>query len=156
MFTDIICATDLSPRSDEALRLAVLLAAGNNARLTVLNVHEEFMDKDEMVMLRVSVEEMQERFREIAIAAKARMAEAVTAVGVDDLKVEYLLREGKPGEGIIKATKEIHEKTGSADILVVMGTNGKHSLKEYLLGSVAEYIVHNCPYPVMVVPHPKD
>ena len=70
MFSHILCATDLSPRSSEALRVAVHMAAKYNARLTLLNVHEEFMDKDEMVMLRVSAEQMQQHFREIAMEQK--------------------------------------------------------------------------------------
>ena len=72
MFKRIICATDLSPRSDEALHTAIHMATRFGAALMVLNVHEEFMDKDEMVMLRVSVEQMQERFREIAVNARKR------------------------------------------------------------------------------------
>ena len=70
MFDHIMCATDLSPRSDEALRVAVHMAARYDSHLTVLNVHEGFMGKGEMIMLRVSVEQMQEKFREIALAAK--------------------------------------------------------------------------------------
>ncbi len=60
MFSQILCATDLSPRSDEALHVAVHMAARYGAQLTILNVHEEFMDKSEMVMLRVSVDQMQD------------------------------------------------------------------------------------------------
>ena len=74
MFDNIICATDLSPRSHAALEMAVQMASRHGAQLTVLNVHEEFLDKREMVMLRVSVEHMQEHFREMAVKAKAKMA----------------------------------------------------------------------------------
>jgi nucleotide-binding universal stress UspA family protein len=157
MFNHILCATDLSPRSDEALRVAVHMAARYNSNLTVLNVHEEFMDKDEMIMLRVSVEQMQEKFREIALAAKEQMQELVTAVGVDDLSVEYKLHEGKPGEVIISSAHEIsHLAGGTKAILIVMGTNGRDSLVEMLLGSVAEYIVRHSPFPVLVVPQKMD
>ncbi len=157
MFDHILCATDLSPRSDEALRVAVHMAARYNSELTVLNVHEEFMDKEEMIMLRVSVEQMQEKFREIALAAKEQMQELVTAVGVDDLSVEYKLHEGKPGEAIISAAHEISQSAGDTKaILIVMGTNGRDSLVEMLLGSEAEYIVRHSPFPVLVVPQKMD
>jgi len=157
MFDHILCATDLSPRSDEALKLAVHMAACNNARLIVLNVHEEFMDKSEMVMLRVSVEQMQEKFRTIAVAAKQQMVEKVTAIGVDDLEVEYLLHEGKPGEAIIATAKEISEKVDSSKgVLIVMGTNGRESLLDVILGTEAEYVVRQSPYPVLVVPQKID
>ena len=157
MFNHILCATDLSPRSDEALRVAVHMAARYNSKLTVLTVHEEFMDKGEMVMLRVSVEQMQEKFREIALAAKEQMQELVTAVGIDDLQVEYKLHEGKPGEAIISAAKEISHLAGDTKaLLIILGTNGRDSLVEMLLGSVAEYIVRHSPFPVLVVPQKME
>jgi hypothetical protein len=71
------------------------MSAKYNAQLTILNVHEEFMDKQEMTMLRVSVEQMQERFRDIAVKCREQMQKLVTSVGLDDLQVEYLIREGK-------------------------------------------------------------
>lgn len=154
MFSHILCATDLSPRSDEALRVAVHLAAKYAARLTILNVHEEFMDKEEMVMLRVSVEKMQERFREIALTCKQQMQQLVTAVGVDDLQVEYMVREGKPEDVILKAANgmvtELQEPNSP---LVVMGTNGRDSLVERILGTVAEHVVRHAPCPVLVIPY---
>ena len=152
MFKKIICATDLSPRSDEALHTAIHMATRFGAALMVLNVHEEFMDKDEMVMLRVSVEQMQERFREIAVNARKLMAEQVAATGVDNLDVEYVLREGKGGEAIVRYAQEIAGAGDKCDTLIVMGTNGKHALLDRLLGSVAQHVIKESPYPVLVVP----
>lgn len=154
MFSHILCATDLSPRSDEALRVAVHMAAKYDSQLTMLNVHEEFMDKDEMVMLRVSVEQMQERFKQVAVKAKGQMQDLVTAVGVEDIQVEYLLREGKPYEEIVKVAQDIGEQLPELkSTLIVMGTNGRSGLVEYLLGSVAEHVVRHAPCPVMVIPY---
>lgn len=154
MFSYILCATDLSPRSDEALRVAVHMAAKYAARLTILNVHEEFMDKEEMVMLRVSVEKMQERFREIALKCKQQMQELVTAVGVEDIEVEYHIREGKPEDVILKIandmTAELQEPNSP---LIVIGANAKESLMERILGTVAEHVVRHAPCPVLVIPY---
>ncbi len=154
MFSHILCATDLSPRSDEALRVAVHMAAKYAARLTILNVHEEFMDKEEMVMLRVSVEKMQERFREIALTCKQQMRELVTAVGVEDIEVEYHVREGKPEEVILKAAHDVAAELQEPNSpLVVIGTNGRDSLIEHILGTVAEHVVRHAPCPVLVIPY---
>jgi len=154
MFSYILCATDLSPRSDEALRVAVHMAAKYAARLTILNVHEEFMDKEEMVMLRVSVEKMQERFREIALKCKQQMQELVTAVGVEDIEVEYHIREGKPEDVILKIahdmTAELQEPNSP---LIVIGANAKESIMERILGTVAEHVVRHAPCPVLVIPY---
>ena len=154
MFSHILCATDLSPRSDEALRVAVHMAAKYDAQLAILNVHEEFMDKEEMLMLRVSVEKMQERFKEIALKCKQQMRELVTAVGVEEIKVEYHIREGKPEEAILKAAHDM-----AADLqepnspCIVMGTNGRDSLMDRILGTVAEHVVREAPCPVLVIPY---
>ena len=154
MFSHILCATDLSPRSDEALRVAVHMAAKYDSQLTILNVHEEFMDKEEMVMLRVSVEHMQERFKQVAVKAKAQMQDLVTAVGVEDIKVEYLIREGKSQDVIVKVAQEIGQQLPEQkSTLIVMGTNGRAGLVEHLLGSVAEHVVRHAPCPVMVIPY---
>ena len=152
MFKKIICATDLSPRSDEALHTAIHMATRFEATLIVLNVHEEFMDKDEMVMLRVSVDQMQERFRKIALNARKRMAEQVAAIGMDKLDVEYVLREGKAGEAIVHYAHEIAGSGDQSDTLIVMGTNGKHALLERLLGSAAQHVIKESVCPVLVVP----
>jgi hypothetical protein len=87
------------------------MSAKYNAQLTILNVHEEFMDKQEMTMLRVSVEQMQERFRDIAVKCREQMQKLVTSVGLDDLQVEYLIREGKAEDVIVKVAEEIDSQT---------------------------------------------
>ncbi|MFC1547751.1 universal stress protein [Candidatus Neomarinimicrobiota bacterium] len=154
MFSHILCATDLSPRSDEALRMALHMTAKYNAKLTILNVHEEFMDKQEMTMLRVSVEQMQERFRDIAIKCRAQMEKLVTSVGIDDLQVEYLIREGKAKDVIVKVAEEIESQMDEpSEPLIVMGTNGQDSLLERLIGTVAEHVVAHAPCPVLVIPY---
>lgn len=154
MFAHILCATDLSPRSDEALRVAVQMAARYESRLTLLNIHEEFMDKNEMAMLRVSVEQMQERFREIAVKAKAQMRQLVVDVGMENVKEEYLIREGKSSDTIVKVAHEFSAKLPELkSMLLVMGTNGRKGLTEHILGSVAEHVIRHAPCPVLVIPY---
>ncbi|MFC1543585.1 universal stress protein, partial [Candidatus Neomarinimicrobiota bacterium] len=146
--------TDLSPRSDEALRVAVHMAAKYDARLTILNVHEEFMDKEEMVMLRVSVEEMQERFKTIALKCKQQMRELVTAVGVEEIKAEYQVREGRPADVILKVAHKLAVELEVPNLpCVVIGTNGRDDLLDRILGTVAEQVVRNAPCPVLVIPY---
>jgi nucleotide-binding universal stress UspA family protein len=130
------------------------MAARYSARLAILNVHEEFMDKEEMVMLRVSVEQMQDRFRQIATKCRQQMEAMVTAVGVEDIAVEYLIREGKPGEIILKLAQDLTDEIQEPNSpLIIMGTNGRDSLMERLLGSAAEYVVRHASCPVLVIPY---
>lgn len=152
MFEHILIATDLSPRSDEAMHIAVTMAATHGAKLTVLNVQEEFMDKDEMVMLRVSVDQMQEKFKKIALNAKKKMSVRVKAEGFDNLDVKYLLHEGDPAEVIIKNANALAKGKPTGSVLTIMGTNGRDSIKDLILGTVAEHVVRNSQHPIMVIP----
>ena len=157
MFARILCATDLSPRSDEALRVAVHLAAKYDSPLTMLNAHEKFLDKEEMVMLRVSVERMQERFRDIALRTRQQMEKMVTAIGIEEVQVNYLLREGRPAEVILDVSQELQTGLASHEsVLIVLGVNGKDTLKERILGSVAEHVVRHAQCPVLVIPYFLD
>jgi nucleotide-binding universal stress UspA family protein len=54
MFTHILCPTDLKERAFIALKTAVQIAHQFNSRITMLNVHDEFMNQQEREMLRMS------------------------------------------------------------------------------------------------------
>ena len=73
MFRHILCPTDLKERAYISLRTAVQIAHQFNARITMLNVHREFMDKHEREMLRVSVDKLKEKYRQVAIEAREEM-----------------------------------------------------------------------------------
>ena len=146
MFKNIIIASDLSPKSKIAAQKAVHIAHQFNSKITVLNVHEEFMDKDEMEMLRVSVDEIQEKFREIAIEAKNEIKSMLSELHANDIDLDVILREGTPSKEILSLSKKIN-----AD-LIVMGTNGKDNISDYFLGTTAENVISKANCPVLVVP----
>ncbi|KAI0211247.1 Usp domain-containing protein [Lamellibrachia satsuma] len=56
----------------------------------------------------------------------------------------YVIRDGKPGEGIVKMSKEC-----DADMIVV-GTRGLGKVRRTLLGSVSSYVIHHAHVPVIV------
>ena len=62
MFNKILCATDLSKDDHPAITKAVQVAHQFNSSIILLNVHDEFMEKEEMEMFRVSVESIQAEF----------------------------------------------------------------------------------------------
>jgi len=62
MFNKILCATDLGKDDNPAITKAVQVAHQFNSSIVILNVHDEFMEKEEMEMLRVSVESIQAKF----------------------------------------------------------------------------------------------
>ena len=63
MFNKILCATDLGKDDNPAITKAVQVAHQFNSSIILLNVHDEFMEKEEIEMLRVSVESIQAEFK---------------------------------------------------------------------------------------------
>jgi len=102
-----------------------------------------------MVMSRVSVSALGEEFKKIARQAKDEMRDLVKELEADDVECEYLLRDGKPSEIILKLSDEIN-----AD-LIVMGTNGKDSLSDFIMGSTAQNVIQRSKCPVLVMPEGK-
>lgn len=146
MFKNILVAIDLSPRSCKALEKAIQFAHLYNANLTLLNVHEEFLNKDEMIMSRVSVDKLQTTFQNISIKSKEYIKHLITDMHGDDINTNIVLREGKPGKIIIEYSKEVEP-----DIIIV-GSNGKDSITDYIVGTTTAYVVDNSKIPVLVVP----
>ena len=150
MFKNILCPIDLKPSSKMALRKALNIAHQFNSSVLILNVNESFSSKKEMVMSRVSVSNLQNQFKEIALKAKDDMKNLVKDLEVDDVECDYLLRDGKVSE-------VINDVVGEKNIdLVVIGTNGRDTISEMILGSTAEQIVKNLECSVLVVPRGDD
>lgn len=145
MFKRILCPVDLSENSLVALKVACDLARTFGGKLFVLHVREEFMTKEEMLMLRVSPEHFLEIEKNIAIKSKAIMEEEIQRSGGQDLQHELLLRQGKPFKEIICTAEEL------AAQLVVITTNGRTGVGEKLLGSTAEHIVRHSTVPVLTI-----
>ena len=145
MFSKIMCPVDLSEKSLVALKKAVEIAKLSSCSLVVLNVHEEFMDHHEMIMLRVSEQHFAELQRERAVASRQRMQEMAVEADGADLEIEYLLREGKPHREITQTAQELDVD------LIVMATDGRSGVGERFLGSNAERVVRGAHCSVFAV-----
>jgi nucleotide-binding universal stress UspA family protein len=145
MFSKILCPSDLSKASLTAVRYSAELARKCKSKLYLLNVREEFMDKQEMVMLRVSAEHFQEMMKKKAVDSKKIMEQEVRIVDGVDLDYEMLIREGKPTKEIITVAEEL-----GVDLIVIT-TNGRDSLGEKILGSTAEHLIRYSKIPVLTI-----
>ena len=63
-----------------------------------------------------------------------------------DANIKTLVVEGDAAESIIATAKEM-----KAD-LVIMGSHSKQWLEKILMGSVAEEVLHENAFPVLVIP----
>ena len=146
MFKKIICATDMNIKANPAIKKAVQLAHQFYSDIILLNVHEEFMTKEEMEMLRVRVGTIQEKFENTAIQAKKEMKDILLSLHAEDVKVEFAIKEGKPHKVICDEA----DRT-KAD-LIIMSASGKPNISKFILGTTASYVIEHVKIPVLVVP----
>jgi nucleotide-binding universal stress UspA family protein len=146
MFKKILCPTDLSERSLAAVAKGVELARLCGAELVLLNVRPEFMGKEEMLMLRVSVAEFLKDESDTAVAARKIMETELATAGGADLPHEILIREGDPHKEILDVAKQLH-----CD-LIILTTTGRDHLLEHIKGSDAERMVAATHVPILVLP----
>ena len=146
MFIKILCVTDLNATSNEAVKKAVQLAHQYNSKIIMLNVHEEFMTKEEMGMLRVSIDTMKLEFEKTALKAKEEMSEVIKKMHAEDIQVEYIIKEGKSNQVICQEAERIQ-----AD-LIIMGVCGKNLVSNLIFRSTASYVIEHINIPVLVVP----
>ncbi len=141
-FRKILCPTDFSPGSRQAMRVAVRLA--DEAGAEIVLVHAWYVPPmaygPEYALAAELVQEIQESAR-AALSAALREA---TALGAKRLTSQ--LRTGPARHEIV----EVLERDPGFD-LVVMGTHGRTGLARVLLGSVAEGVVRHAPCPVLAV-----
>jgi nucleotide-binding universal stress UspA family protein len=76
------------------------------------------------------------------------MKALVASSSADNVQVEFVLKEGRPGNEIVDTAKEL-----GID-LIVIGHQGRSALGSLLLGSVAQYVVNHTPCPILVIPAP--
>ena len=146
MFKKILCATNLNDTSKFAIKKAVQLAHQYDSKIILLNVHEEFMSKEEMGMLRVSIDTMKSEFKKTALKAKNEMRKEIESLHAEDIEVEYLLKDGKTNKVICEEADNVH-----AD-LIVMGASEKNKISSIIFKSTALFVIEHVSVPVLVVP----
>lgn len=144
MFKSILLATDGSPASTHAARLAVGLARVHGARLTALYVIDPYpyLNVGETNPLGLHA---------YMSAAQAHAAQAhgkVAALcGQGGAPIELGMRRAEERgacEGILEAARE-----EGADLIVV-GSHGRTGISRLMLGSIAAKVVAQSPVPVLV------
>ena len=141
-FQKILCATDFSEGSRQAMRVAIRLANEAGAELVLVHAWSvpPVAYAGEYVFWPDVMQEIAEGSR-AALDAETREA---TALGAKRLRSELLA--GTPRHEIVRVLED-----DPAFDLVVMGTHGRTGLARVLLGSVAERIVRHAPCSVLVV-----
>ncbi|MCB2212788.1 universal stress protein [bacterium] len=144
MYKHILFPTDGSDASFAAFPHALDLARTYKGKISILNLHEEFISHDERQFLRVSAEHFEKLMAEKAKKARDEIETVMNKHDVD-VPVDIVIRQGNAKQKICELRKEL-----GGDI-IVMATRGHSNLGAAILGSVAEYVVRNSTVPVLVV-----
>jgi nucleotide-binding universal stress UspA family protein len=139
----ILVPTDFSPSSEPALELAVELARGTGASITLVHVYNPTpyeVPEGMPISAIVNVDGVIAEFRKLLDAAKLRAEKAGAA------RVDTQLAQGTAYVEIVR----IAEQQGFG--IIVMGTHGRTGFAHMLLGSVAEKVVRRASCPVVTVP----
>lgn len=131
----IVCPTDLSEASLEAVPLATRMARLHGADLHLLHVH-----------LLHSITRSDEDDVPFPGEDEARFELEASAGEIEWNRVEHQIRRG------INAAPTILEYADEHDAdMIVMGSHGRRGFRRLLLGSVTEEVVRLAPCPVLVV-----
>jgi nucleotide-binding universal stress UspA family protein len=136
MIQTVVIATDGSESAARAVTAAADLAERFDAEMHALYV----VDEGELAG---SPDELRE---ELAAALESTAEDALDSVTErTDHQITTVVREGRPATEISQYADDV-----DADV-VALGTRGRHGDHGYLLGSVAEAVVRQCPIPVLTV-----
>ncbi|MCG3116968.1 MAG: universal stress protein [Candidatus Manganitrophus sp. SA1] len=135
----ILVPTDFSPHSEQAADYAAMLADGFQAEIVLLHVVEPFPYSVTDTMTVINHGEA------LKTIASSLLENARAKLEQNGATVEAHLTRGVPYE-------EILAWAGKKKIdLIVMGTRGRTGVGHFLLGSVADRVVHLAPCPVLTM-----
>ena len=147
MIKNIIFATDFLSNSNIAFKYALDLKNKYKAKLVVLNINEEFLNKDEMIMSRVGIDKIKKTNEDIALNTNKMFKKMVSAIGLKDLSnIEMVQKKGTAFKEIIKYANSINSD------FIIIGSKNRSKISELLIGSTAQKIINNSPLPILVVP----
>ena len=141
MFTRILLGVDGSEGAVKAAAEAATLAERFQAPLTLINVYQPIPTYGPFrEVISLDIEKQYIRETQEQATGEARRV-------VDELCVPYQTRWeiGHPASEIVRVAEE-----DGCD-LIVLGSKGLSSIKAFLLGSVADTVVHHAHCPVLIV-----
>ncbi len=143
LVTRILCATDFSPTSVEALDFSVALAKANQAELTLLNVIETVPERGEPAYF--SVPELAPLRQEHERMARERLLNAVADVSEPGVSITTRAVVGRAYKDILRIAA-----LERAD-LIVIGAQGHGPFEHLLFGSNTLHVIRRATCPVFTV-----
>jgi nucleotide-binding universal stress UspA family protein len=128
-----------------ALKKAVQIAHQFNSKVTILNVHPEFMGRQDREMLRVSFDGLKEKYRRVALESREEMKTEISKLHAEDIQVDYELREGKLETVVVETAERL-----GIDLIVIC-TDGRENIMDFVTGTITEHVINRTSCPVLVI-----
>jgi nucleotide-binding universal stress UspA family protein len=147
VFDRILIATDGSKNSEKAAKFGIELAKLSGGKVIIVYIadigkYSAFLIPPFGGVSPDAIDNVVASIRETGEKATLQVEELARASGVTN---ERLIVEGNPPREILRIAED--EKID----VIVMGSIGKTGLEKFLMGSVAEKVVHNSKLPVLIV-----
>lgn len=143
MYKKILVPLDGSPLAEAVLPHAEALAKSEGAEIIILRVPD--LPAPDLFIHNPAM--ANKIIEDAEIAADKYLQDEVQKLGNIGVKVSTLIREGPVPDTILAAAEETH-----ADV-IAMSTHGRSGIQRWLMGSVADRVVHHAHIPVMLI-HP--
>lgn len=144
MYKKILVPLDGSPLSEAALPHAQAIAKAEGAEIILLRVPlmpaVEFFAREPAIAVRIQEEEQAEAVRYIN--------EKMDEIKKENIKVTAVTQNGPVPDTILAVAEETQTD------MIAMSTHGRTGLQRWLMGSVADRVVHHAHIPVMLI-HPN-
>ena len=150
-FKHILVPTDLSKCARKALGLAITFALRFDADLYLLYVEDKAPDSktwqhNETAELEIGIlESAEQRAKENYLSVAAEVAKETGLPEMNRDKFHVRIGTGDPAAQILAAAED------SQIDLIVMGTHGRSSIKDFFVGSTAETVVRKATCNVLAV-----
>jgi nucleotide-binding universal stress UspA family protein len=141
-FTHILVPTDGSHPSMQAGRLAVQLAACQNAQVTFLYVVDQSVASELAGATGRNLQQVQSEMDNTAQRSLDYLTRLASEMGVNSSQE---IRHGVPSNEIATLAREQNID------LIAIGQIGSRGPRHFLIGSVTERIIEHSPCPVLVV-----
>lgn len=144
LIRNILAPIDFSDYSKNALKYATQFAKEFNAKLYLIYVVEPMIYPADFSMGQIAIPSI-----DVDLHARAEEELNNLAKTIDpSLKVETMIRTGKPFVEIIEEAKEKNID------LIIIASHGHTGVEHLLFGSTAEKVVRKAPCPVLTLREP--
>jgi nucleotide-binding universal stress UspA family protein len=137
MFSNLLVAVDGSESASKAFQRAIYLAQKCNSKLDLVHVVQCEVGGDSANTFEI-IEDLKDK-------AMKMLEEYRIEAAKNNVSIQITIMQGDPAKVIIELAK-----AKSYD-LIIMGTRGRSSFQELLIGSVSQKVMHHASCPVMVV-----